>query len=245
MNVPHNPRLWALTFAAFGLTGQAATAHGIWIAESHSNLAVIYGHGASDEAYDPAKLTSLRGCDAAGACADIISEPLPTHVEIARPAGMTLLSATFDNGYWSKDAAGEWQNLPKTEVPGATEGGQYLKYTTYVLDHLTLPVTPAGLTLEIVPMADPMTLSAGDILTVQVLFHGAPAVGAEVIADYVNDGDAAPVLTDADGMAQIVVRNQGQNVLAVSMSETPADLTLADEVGHTATLAFSLMHGEE
>ena len=38
----------------------SAQAHGIWIAQRHGDQAIIYGHGATDEVYDPAKITELR-----------------------------------------------------------------------------------------------------------------------------------------------------------------------------------------
>ena len=44
---------------AFTASGTSALAHGIWIAQRHDDWAVVYGHGASDEGYDPAKLEAV------------------------------------------------------------------------------------------------------------------------------------------------------------------------------------------
>ena len=34
-----------------------ASAHGAWVAERWGNLGVVYGHGAGDDPYDPARIT--------------------------------------------------------------------------------------------------------------------------------------------------------------------------------------------
>lgn len=217
-----------------------AVAHGIWIEESHGALAVVYGHGATNEAYEPARVTSLLACDAAGTCSDAAPTVLDTHVELARPEGAATLAATFDNGLWTQGADGEWLNVPRAAVAGATASGRYLKYATVVLDHLDGEAVPAGLALEIVPLADPLAMVAGDELPVRVLFEGQPLAGAEVTVDYVGDAGADPVIADAEGVARVPLRNNGLNVLAVSHTGPGVEADATDETGHIATLAFTL-----
>jgi nickel transport protein len=43
----------SLAIAAAGALTNAAHAHGIWTAQRHGDLAVVYGHGAGDDAYEP------------------------------------------------------------------------------------------------------------------------------------------------------------------------------------------------
>jgi nickel transport protein len=215
-------------------------AHAAWLAQSHGALAVIYGHGASDEAYDPARVTRLQACDAAGACADLPRRDLDTHVETDWPEGAHAVAAAFDNGTWSQDAQGEWHNRPRTEVEGATRAGRYLKHATYLLGHLEGEFAPLGHRLEIVPLADPLDMAAGDALELRVLFDGEPVEGASVVADYVGDAEAEPVLTDAEGVARVVLRQNGLNVVAASHTVALEGDPDADEEGHVATLAFTL-----
>ncbi len=48
-------RLVALAFAASISWIGSSLAHGIWVAERHGDMAVVYGHGSSDEGYDTAE----------------------------------------------------------------------------------------------------------------------------------------------------------------------------------------------
>ncbi|MEZ5882072.1 MAG: DUF4198 domain-containing protein [Nitratireductor sp.] len=227
------------------LSAGFAGAHGIWIAERHSDLAVVYGHGSSDEGYDPAKLTSLRLLDERGAQLPVQRMDGNDHVTFAKVDGAAVAVSTLDNGFWSKGADGKWVNKSKDEVEDATEGGRYLKYSVTILDHLHDTPKPHGLGFEIVPLADPSVMKAGDTLDVQVLLRGKPVADVVVIAEYTTDSDNRSVRTNADGKASITIRNQGLNVVAASFSEELQDRTRADEVGHFATLTLNLHYHAE
>lgn len=230
--------------AAICLVAGPLFAHGAWIAERHGDLYVVYGHGAADDSYDPAKVTSLVACDLALVCTEIARSGGADFVSFDK-LSQPLVRIEFDNGYWSKDAAGEWQNKPKDEVSGATEGGRYFKTGTFVADHLeTLPAA-FGKGLEIRPLADPMALKKGDTLPVEVLIDGKPAVGAEVVVDYLNDGDGAKLVVGADGRLDVTVGSAGLNVIVAFLSTPAEDAAKADETGHSASLAFGLHHHEE
>lgn len=223
----------------------ASHAHGVWLEMQHGQLAVVYGHGGEEDAYDPAKLTSIAVCPMGTGCAPAATIAHETHVTLPMPEAASVITAAFDNGYWSKDAAGEWQNTSMDLVLGATEGGQYLKHSIYLSGAIAGGHKAMGLPVEIVPLADPFAMKAGDLLPVQVLMNGKPLAGAEITADYVNAVDAAPILADADGKAMVPLRNQGLNVLSVSASEPHPEPAKAQEIGHTATLTFMLAHAGE
>jgi nickel transport protein len=227
-----------------GFVPYTSHAHGVWLEMQHGELAVVYGHGAEEDAYDPAKLTSIMVCPGGTDCAAAPTVVHETHVTLPMPDAASVITAAFDNGYWSKDAAGEWQNSAMDLVPGATEGGQYLKHVVYLSGPID-GLKPMGLPLEIVPLADPFAMKAGDMLPVQVLMNGKPMPGAEITADYVNATDAAAIVADADGKAMVPLRNQGLNVLSASASEPHPEPAKAQEIGHTATLSFMLAHAGE
>lgn len=236
-------RIAALATATLLLPASLAFAHGAWVAERHGALYIVYGHGAADDAYDPAKVTSVQACTADLVCRDIARKDTATHVEFDKPAeGTALIRLGFDNGYWSKDAAGEWHNLPKDQVEGATESGHYIKTGTYVVDHLATPPAPFGTGLEIRPLADPMALVRGDKLPVEVLLDGKPAMGAELTVDYLNASDDPVIVIGADGKAEVTIPSAGLNVLVAFMTTPPEDAAKADEQGHAASLAFALHH---
>ncbi len=67
-------------------------------------------------------------------------------------------------------------------------------------------------------------------------------VGAKIKTDFVNDPDATPLETAADGTVTINVRNQGLNVIS-AIYEGPADEPhRVNKIEHLATLPFVQGH---
>ena len=234
---------WRSLLLGLGLvaaTAGVAAAHGVWLAERYGQTLLVYGHGAADDPYDPAKVKSVRAVDATGAAlpAELIAHE--GHAALELGEGTALVAVHFDNGFSSERADGSWVNQPKSAVPDAKQAGRYVKHHVAVLRSGAPLAAQPDLALQILPLVDPVALSAGDELPVQVLFAGAPLEAAKVIVDYVNRADDPPVLTDSKGEARVTVRNQGLNVLAVAHDvATPGDPD-ADKIGHFATLSFTL-----
>ncbi len=83
--------------------------------------------------------------------------------------------------------------------------------------HVTEPV---GQSLEIVPLTDPYSANLGDTLPVQVLFFGEPVTGAKIhISRFhpVHD-DLEPVTTNKDGIANIMLSENGEYLLHIAWS---------------------------
>ena len=154
----------ALIFAIGVLLAPAAAAHGIWIAQRHGDQAVVYGHGASDEAYDPAKIVELKAYDSSLAPVDLKQETRDDHAYIAGDARHAVITAVLDNGYWTEKIDGSWENKPKSAVENGRTTGRYIKYTTGIVGRLKAELKPFGMPLEIVPLTDPTSLEAGDEL---------------------------------------------------------------------------------
>lgn len=219
-------------------TATLASAHGVWVAERWGDLAVIYGHGAEDSPYDPAKLTSARAFDKSGAPIDLEVKADGDRVWLEASEEPAVILVDFDNGFWTKAGDGTWVNEPKSKVPGATEAGHYIKHNVSLVHlHGDVPALPPQ-TLQIVPLANPTEMKAGDRLRVRVLFEGKPLAGAKLMPDYVNDSEAATTETDPKGEAEVAIRNNGLNVIAVSHELPLAGSSDADSVGHFATLRF-------
>jgi nickel transport protein len=237
----------AATLASVMLSGlsSAAFGHAIWFAERHGKTGVVYGHGGTDESYDPAKLKSVAARKADGTATEATIELKDGHamVELAKDAA--IVTGFFDNGFWSKGADGKWVNEPKSKVPGATEAGQYVKYATAIIKPLGKAPEPQGLALEIVAQSDPLALKSGDDLVIQVLANGKPVEGAEVTGEYTTASEQPKLKTDAEGKVTLKVRNQGLNVITASHTEKTPGNPDGDEIGHTAALSFTLGHGEE
>ena len=103
-----------------------------------------------------------------------------------------------------------------------------------------------ALPLVILPQDDVVHSKIGEHIDVVVYHMGEPVADAKIIADYVGDSETVVATTDAEGKANLAVRNQGLNVIAASYKvDPPADeQDKADKVSYTATLSFVNEHHE-
>lgn len=233
----------ALTLSA--ALASTVSAHGLWIAQRHGDLALVYGHGATDEAYDPNKIVELKAYDADFKPVEFKRETFDDHAFIVADDDHAVITAVMDNGFWTEKTDGSWEQKSKAEVKDGKNTGHYFKYATSIVGHAHGTPKPFGMPLEIVPLADPTAMKAGDALTVQVFANGKPAADAKVTAEYTTASDAPILKTDADGKVTVNIRNQGLNVIVASTTEKTPDSAEQDEIGRLATLSFTLGHGPE
>lgn len=215
-----------------------AGAHGAWVAERWGNLGVVYGHGAGDDPYDPARITQALAISEEGAATPVEIDKREKHA-ILKPEGEpAAILLTFDNGYWTEKTDGKWVNEAKDTVADAKAAGHYVKNSLSLLHaHGALPAFPKQ-DLQIVPLDNPIGRKAGDPIRLRVLYDGKPLAGAVVTLDYVNQASLKSAPTDADGEVVVAIRNDGLNVLAVDHSMPLENDPKADQIGYTATLSF-------
>lgn len=244
-----SPRYIAAAAIAAGLvTTTVAQAHGIWFAQRARQTALIYGVGADD--LDAVKrlpqIKAVGGYDADW-------KPVAASLRVAgaipvvdSEAPLTAVTAVLDNGIWSKDAAGEWHKMGRDEMPDAKLSERTAKYGVRLTGPMTSPMPAfADQTLQILPASAAIPAEMGKPITLRVLFNGKPTAGVKIKADFVNDPDQVPLVTDANGMVTLPIRNQGLNVIAaihVGASDQPAKY---DQVEYLATLSFVLPHAPE
>ena len=229
------------TFIAASLFVAAATpafSHGAWIGERWGTLAVIYGHGPADEAYDPAKVKSVSALGEDGKVLPVTIVPADNHALLKLDGDPAIVALEFDNGYWSEGADGKWVNKPKNEVPGAKQASHSVKYSIGLVHaHGELPDFPAQ-PLQIVPLDNPIGLKPGERFRVRLLLDGEPLEGKEITLDYAGLPELVSEKTDANGEAEVTLRNAGVNILAVSHAIPLEANAAADKKGLTATLTF-------
>ncbi|WLR93557.1 DUF4198 domain-containing protein [Shinella zoogloeoides] len=215
-----------------------AGAHGAWVAERWGELGVVYGHGAGDDAYDPARIKEAVAIAEDGTASPAAIDSRNKHA-ILKPEGEpAAIALTFDNGYWTEKADGKWVNEPKDKVADAKETGHYIKNSLSLLHvHDALPAFPKQ-DLQIVPLDNPVGRKAGDPIRLRLLYDGKPLAGAVVTLDYVNQASLKSDPTDADGEVVVTIRNDGLNVLAADHSVPLENDPKADKIGYTATLSF-------
>lgn len=226
----------------------ASWGHGIWFAQRADHLALIYGDGAEDldVVKRLAKIASVGGVNAQGERVPVRLEPEGKLAFVNLDGKPAIVTATMNNGLWSRDAAGKWHGKGKNEVSDATISGRYLKYATHLV---TLPaggIKPVpGLALQIVPVGARFPRNKDERLTVRVLFEGKPLAGAKVWQDIVTDPDATPLVADANGEVTLPVRNQGLNVVKAEQETASTDPGKTNMTHHFATLSFMLEHAPE
>lgn len=100
-----------------------------------------------------------------------------------------------------------------------------------------------GLTIEIVPEANPYTLQPGDNLPVLVLFRGAPAVDVAVESAWLVNGKAEMQVvgrTDKTGRVRVPVKAAGAHRLHAIVMERCAEPAAADWESFWASLTFEI-----
>ncbi|TWB10122.1 uncharacterized protein DUF4198 [Nitrospirillum amazonense] len=237
----------ALAALASALISGPAGAHAIWYAEHARQLALIYGVGADD--LDSVKrLPGFEGI----AAYDANYQPIEAKLRVAGPLVVldteqrpTLVAAVLQNGIWSRMKGEEFEKKTREEMPNAFYSEKTIKYTVGVRGPLEKPI-PAlpGQVLQIVPVG-PIPEKLGTPMTYRVLYKGKPIAGVSVINDLVNDPDATPVKTAADGTVTLAVRNQGLNVIEAVYKAPTDDPKKYDEIELGATLSFLLQHAPE
>jgi len=116
----------ASLLAAAGLvlaTAAPALSHGAWVDERWGELAVIYGHGAGDDGYDPAKVVKATAIAADGSELPLKMQPAANYMRLEPNGEPALIALEFDNGYWSEGADGKWLNKPKNCRRGRWRSG--------------------------------------------------------------------------------------------------------------------------
>lgn len=231
------------TFAALALVGGlvapfTAQAHDAFLIEVHGAQTILYGHGISgSEKYEPKKVQQAVGLKN-GKIQNLKIARHKTYATV-EDGKSNVIGVMFDNGFWSKNAAGKWINKPKTQVPGATTSGRYVKYAVSYLNNRE-QARPLGLDFELVPLTNPAKLKKGESVTVQVLYKGRPLAGASVRPSAFSKDFS--VKTDSQGKAVLNILSDGLNVFKASYKAPMQDTAQADTIGLSATLGFETKH---
>ncbi|MBC7860075.1 MAG: DUF4198 domain-containing protein [Burkholderiaceae bacterium] len=225
---------------ALGLLVNHAGAHGVWTAQQAGGLAVIYGEGLEEEAYDPAQVTNVRAWTPDGAAAGWRAEIRSGRLFI-HPAGAARLAFQLDAGEWTQTGGGDWLRGGRgAGVPDAKLTYRLWRFANVLLGAPGDSAIPSGTPLEIQALADPFRLGKGQLLPVRVLLRGEPLAGAKVIADFIHGEQAAPVITDRAGVARVALGGDKLNVLQAAHAEACANGCAVDRNAYSATLSFTL-----
>jgi len=247
----------SLCLLAVWLTAMPVCAHDILLfanGGADSRVVVRYGHPGDWQEVDRHKLIELDAIGRDGGTASLLGVLMPVRNTFEAPLGASsdgggrLLAARYDNGFWVKLADGSYRNARRSEVSATVSALSSFKFAKAWVasgraagdDYRRV----VGHRLEIVPLADPMSIAPGGSLPLRVLWGGRPLAGARLeIGDGVTERreeDIPRHATDADGVAALPVEKTGWQVIAVD-HEAPAALpALADVDRFVATFVFAL-----
>ena len=227
----------SLLLIAALFTGQVS-AHGLWTEERRGNIEVIYGHGAEDNAFKAQKISGAWAYDASGKMIPVSVERLADHARLKPLKPPALMAVALNNGMWSQKADKKWINEGRSKVPGATEATQTFKYSLAIYQPGAKLPKLEQIKLLILPEVDPLTVGPGKSLPVRVLLDGKPAAGVKLIGDYRSAPNTLSTETDKDGRAQVLVRNEGLNVIAAQVEVPVRDSADVDSRGLFSSLTF-------
>ncbi|UVL15051.1 DUF4198 domain-containing protein [Pseudomonas atacamensis] len=227
----------SLLLIAALFTGQVS-AHGLWTEERRGNIEVIYGHGAEDNAFKPQKISGAWAYDASGKMIPVSVERLADHARLKPLKPPAVLAVALNNGMWSQTADKKWINEGRSKVPGATEATQTFKYSLAIYQPGAKLPKLDQIKLLILPEVDPLTVGPGKSLPVRVLLDGKPAAGVKLIGDYRSAPNTLSTETDKDGRAQVLVRNEGLNVIAAQVEVPVKDSVDVNSRGLFSSLTF-------
>jgi len=227
----------SLLLIAALFTGQVS-AHGLWTEERRGNIEVVYGHGAEDNAFKAQKISGAWAYDASGKMIPVSVERLADHARLKPLKPPAVMAVALNNGMWSQTADKKWINEGRSKVPGATEATQTFKYSLAIYQPGAKLPKLDQIKLLILPEVDPLTVGPGKSLPVRVLLDGKPAAGVKLYGDYRSAPNTLSTETDKDGRAQVLVRNEGLNVIAAQVEVPVRDSADVDSRGLFSSLTF-------
>ncbi|MDH2080845.1 DUF4198 domain-containing protein [Pseudomonas atacamensis] len=227
----------SLLLIAALFTGQVS-AHGLWTEERRGNIEVVYGHGAEDNAFKSQKISGAWAYDASGKMIPVSVERLADHARLKPLKPPAVMAVALNNGMWSQTADKKWINEGRSKVPGATEATQTFKYSLAIYQPGAKLPKLDQIKLLILPEVDPLTVGPGKSLPVRVLLDGKPAAGVKLYGDYRSAPNTLSTETDKDGRAQVLVRNEGLNVIAAQVEVPVKDSVDVDSRGLFSSLTF-------
>ena len=226
-----------LVLIAALFAGQVS-AHGLWTEQRRGNIEVVYGHGAEDNAFKAQKISGAWAYDVAGKMIPVSVERLADHARLKPLKSPAVMAVALNNGMWSQTADRKWINEGRSKVPGAVEATETLKYSLAIYQPGAKLPRLEQIKLLILPEVDPLTVGPGKSLPVRVLLDGKPAAGVKLIGDYRNAPNTLSTETDKDGRAQVLVRNEGLNVIAAQVEVPVKGSVDVDSRGLFSSLTF-------
>ncbi len=251
--IKHKTLLGLLLALGLCLHAGAAGAHDLWLscpqAKAGQKLVIEMGYGhkfPQSEPLDPKLVDELYVIGPQG---KISTSPLAgMKYQSARPLAQgSYLVVGSSKPQWYSLSPDGWVNKPKNQVPEAIRCVRAVKYAKTLVNLGGKPgqvSKPVGQPLEIVPLADPAALKAGDELPVQVLLNGKPLAKAEVMATFAGFSREGAMAfyakTDDKGLVKVKLWHPGRWLVRTGHKTPFKDPARCDTFSQGAALTFEL-----
>lgn len=227
-----------------------AYAHFPWITLHEKNggiqeFEIGWGHRFPDDGVlDPDRVASIRLISPDGNAREIPVNQAPAYaLSGIETAGTHIIEVIQKESYYSRTTQGGKRGS-RADHPNAISCG----FSTNTMKAI-FPVERGNgdvqkkldHDLEIIPAADPATLSAGDRLPVKVTFRGKPFTGSIYATWDAYNGDdefGLELKTNEEGLAEVRLENGGLWMIMANESEDYPDPDVCDRHSYTATLTF-------
>lgn len=224
------------TLALTGLFCAPVLAHDVWLVPkvAGKSYELVFGHPGELEPYDPARVEETIVVDTGGKHQVVRSTVQNSKVEIQAGADTALVALYYNHGYWTVGADRKSVAAPKWKVPNYRTSSHIRLFNKNLLAWNAALSSPAGLELEIVPLANPLKLKPGDKYPIQVFYKGKPLAGADVEVM----GDMELYNTDASGKVEVPIQDEDLQYLYVSHMEPMKSNPNTDEAEISSNLIF-------
>ena len=220
-------------------------AHSGWLEVRDGKAVMVDGHpdDGDERGYPEARMVQALTYDASGQAAGADIDYKNERSWIKLNGKTTLVTAHFNNGFWSNSPTQGWVRKPGSEVPDATNSMYSHKYSKLYLKESKGFGNVLGHQLEIIPLSDPAKAKAGDTLRVRVTLFGEPLAGVEIKEDLHAGDETGKAKTDSDGVATVKVPNRPFALMEATRSVGLSNDPYVSSLFLAATLGYSPVGG--
>lgn len=211
---------------------QPASAHVVWFDYQNGEYNILFGHPEDGpEIYEPSRFQSAI-------VYDINKQILPFNINqkqdglsLTASKNVAAIEGFFDNGYFARLSNDEYLRITEQEISEYADVSHNLKYTKAFYDWSDTLTKPFNLPLEILPLQNPLAVTPGESLLIQVLSQGQP-ITDNLTVEYLGQ----IVAKNADGTFSIPIGIEGlkQPIEASYSFPENGNLTISYETSLTA-----------
>lgn len=220
------------------LTYQTAFAHHPWVEKEGGKFLVAWGHLPNVSPYDPKRVKDIKVFDQDGQKIVFNRSDEAEKVYVTPKADASMITLSFEGSYLVTTPDGK-KAMTKREAQKAgmqvVDSIYYNQFAKSLFGYSNSVVKPHDLKFEIVPLKNPFTLKANELLPIKVLFDGKPIDGVTI-----KVGTTEVAKTDGEGVAQIQTTGQGMQVILATYRIPTTDNPDADYFSYTTVLTVEL-----